>query len=47
MYNLGLMYHNGYGVEIDYEQAVKWYKEAANLGQKDAEQKLGDLGETW
>ncbi|WP_420535067.1 tetratricopeptide repeat protein, partial [Actinobacillus porcinus] len=26
--NLGIMYENGYGVNQDYHQAVKWYQKA-------------------
>jgi hypothetical protein len=30
--NLGVMYQNGLGVEIDYQQAAAWYRSAADQG---------------
>ncbi len=35
-YNLGLMYDTGYGVPQDYEEALKWYKKAAEQGDENA-----------
>ncbi|MFZ3209270.1 MAG: SEL1-like repeat protein [Geobacteraceae bacterium] len=32
MYRLGVMYANGYGVEKDKKEAIKWYKKAAFKG---------------
>lgn len=29
---LGLMYHTGEGVNTNIQEAIKWYKKAANLG---------------
>jgi TPR repeat protein len=40
-YNLGLMYHNGRGVEQDDAEAVKWYRMAAERGHAAAQYKLG------
>jgi hypothetical protein len=39
--NLGLMYSRGNGVPQDYEEAVKWYKLAANQGYVGAQYHLG------
>lgn len=41
MYCLGLCYANGWGVDIDYAQAVKWYKTAAELKNADSMYCLG------
>ena len=46
--NLGWMYANGEGVEQDKEEAVKWYRKAAEQGNADAQNTLGvmyDKGE--
>ena len=43
MYNIGWMYHNGYGLVIDDKEASKWWREAAKAGSEDAEQALGML----
>jgi len=40
-YNLGKMYHNGYGVEQDYKLAIKWYQLAVEQGISDAQCNLG------
>ena len=40
-YNLGGMYHNGYGVVQDYREAVKWYTKAAQQGDLAAQYDLG------
>ena len=34
---LGVCYYNGRGVEQNYEEAVKWYKKAAEQGNDDAQ----------
>lgn len=31
-YNLGVMYENGNGVKQNYEEAIKWYRKAADQG---------------
>jgi tetratricopeptide (TPR) repeat protein len=36
MWNIGICYHNGYGIEENHESAVKWYMQAAKLEQPDA-----------
>lgn len=44
---LGVMYDCGYGVEQDYEEAVTWYKKAAeqgHTGSKKALERLADQG---
>ncbi|MEL0293952.1 MAG: tetratricopeptide repeat protein, partial [Alphaproteobacteria bacterium] len=40
-YNLGLMHHNGYGVEQDDAMALKWWQRAAEQGLADAQYNLG------
>ena len=42
-FNLGWMYHNGYGLRIDDEQALNWWLRAATTGNADAHFALGDL----
>ena len=41
---MGLCYYNGDGVAKDLEQAVYWYRKAANHGNEDAKKALKDLG---
>ena len=43
--NLGLMYHNGWGVPQDYKEAVNWYRLAAEQGNAAAQYNLGLLYE--
>lgn len=43
MYNIGWMYHNGYGLVIDDQAAAKWWRNAAESGLEEAEQALGML----
>ena len=45
--NLGLMYANGRGVAKDFEQAVFWYRKAAEQGNVNAQEKLTILGVNW
>ena len=28
-YNLGILYHNGHGVDVNYKKAFEWYEKAA------------------
>ena len=42
-YNLGVMYANGEGVAKNDEQAVKWYRKAAEQGDEDAKKLLEKL----
>ena len=42
-YNLGLLYHNGLGVERHRVTAAKWYVRAAEGGNADAQKAVGDL----
>jgi len=42
-YNLGWMYHNGYGLVIDDDQARRWWEQAAAAGSVDALYALGNL----
>ena len=39
--NLGLMYHNGWGVPQDYKEAVYWYRLAVEQGYSIAQYNLG------
>ena len=40
--NLGLMYHNGWGVPQDYKEAVRLYRLAAEQGLADAQNNLAN-----
>ena len=40
-HNMGVMYHNGYGVRQDYAEAVKWFRRAAAQGYASAQYNLG------
>jgi len=42
-YNIGWMYHNGYGLSINDENALYWWLKAASTGSADAHFALGDL----
>jgi len=46
-FNLGMCYANGDGVAKDAEQAVSWYRRAAEAGHTDAQFNLGVLLRTW
>jgi len=39
------MYDNGRAVEQDYQEAAKWYRLAAEQGNKDTQYNLGDMYE--
>ena len=41
--NLGVMYENGEGVPMNYDEAMKWYRKAAELGNKDAPNNIGTM----
>lgn len=43
MYSLGIMYENGEGVEQDFNEAIKWYSQAAAAGSVDAMYNIGVL----
>ena len=43
MYNLGWMYHNGYGLVIDDTEALRWWEQAASGESVDALYALGNL----
>ena len=32
MYNIGVMYSKGHGVEVSHEEQFKWYRKSADLG---------------
>ena len=38
--NLGMMFESGDGVPQDYNEAIRWYRVAANLGHIEAQEKL-------
>lgn len=40
-YNLGVLYHQGLGVDQDINTAVNWYRAAAELGHPEAQYNLG------
>ena len=42
-YNLAMMYANGYGVERDYAEAVKWYRKSAEQGVATAQNNLAGM----
>jgi TPR repeat protein len=42
-HNLGVMYHNGEGVQQDLKQAVAWYRKAAEQGLAQAQHNLGTM----
>ncbi len=44
-YRLGLCYETGRGVDMDIDEAVYWYKEAAKCGEKEAGVRLAKLSE--
>lgn len=44
MFNLGVMYANGEGVAKDDAEAVRWYRKAADLGNRHAIRRLKGLG---
>lgn len=46
-YNLASYYHYGYGVPQNREEAIIWYKKAAVQNDKDAQNALTEMGETW
>ena len=43
MYNMGLLYAKGQGVEVDFVQARQWWDKAAAAGNADAMRDLGSL----
>ena len=40
---LGVMYHYGIGVDLNYSTAVEWYRKAAEQGNANAQKRLRDL----
>ena len=43
MYDLGLLYKNGWGVAQDYSKACEWFQKAADANNTDAMSNLGSL----
>ena len=46
-YNLGLCYWEGYGIECNPNEALKWYELAAKQGNKKAQSKIKEWGYYW
>ena len=44
-YNLGIMYDNGHGVDVNYKKAIEWYEKAAKQGLAEAQCNLGGMYE--
>jgi len=42
-YNLAMMYSNGESVNVDYQQAVYWFKKSAQQGFPPAQHRLGEM----
>jgi uncharacterized protein len=42
-YDLGAMYHHGWGVWRDYSEALKWYRQAADQGDVVAQNNVGQM----
>ena len=42
-YRLGLLYENGYGVDVNIKLALKWYRASAEQGQRKAKRRLQNL----
>ena len=45
--NLGFCYEDGRGVSKDLNEAIEWYRKAAQQGIENAKLRLNDLGESW
>lgn len=43
LFNLGLVFENGSGVEVDPSKAAEWYEKAAKLGDPDAQVNYGHM----
>lgn len=41
--DLGFMYDNGYGVPQDYQEAIAWYRRAADQGNDRAQYNLAHI----
>ena len=46
-FNLGNMYYKGLGTEKNYNEAIRWYREASRHDHAGARQILQQLGESW
>ena len=42
-YNMGLMYELGRGIGKDVNEAIRWYRKAADQGYQNAKDKLATL----
>ena len=42
-YQLGAMYYSGKGVDQDVQEAIRWYRMAAEQGYSEAQNRIGDL----
>jgi len=45
MYNVGVLYENGFGVHMDTDKAIEWYKKAAADNSEDAKAALKALAQ--
>ena len=43
MYQIGQMYESGQGVAQDYDEAMKWYRKAADAGNTYAKNQLHEI----
>ena len=43
MYNIGVMYQYGIGVDQDHDKSVIWYTRSSILGNKDSEKALEEI----
>ena len=47
MYNVGVSYKKGYGVEKNDEKCIRWLVKAAKAGNENAKSALSRLGHSW
>ena len=39
-YNLGIIYDQGHGVDVNYSKAIEWYEKAAEHGHAKAQERI-------
>ena len=42
-YNLGIMYDQGHGVDVNFSKAIKWYEKAAEQGHAKAQERIKEI----
>ena len=42
-YNLGVMYYDGLGVDVNFKKAIEWYEKAAEQGHAHAQNNLAHM----